>query len=234
MSVFNADDTPAVFLTELVGEGKKFSDPEALAKGKWEADRAIEARNQELAELRAELDARTRIEDLLKNVQPKTEPVVVPPVVEANQPAKPAATQEDLAELVKKAMDDERVNTRAAENVNAVSAKLIEVYGDETKANAVVKQRAAELGVSVEFLQSTAVQSPKAFFDLLGVDQKITSHRPTQGDVNPQAFGQNNGAVKPGTYKFYEQMRKENPVQWQKLQPQIHKEALEKGDSFFD
>lgn len=232
MSVFDATNTPSVFLTELVGEGKKFSDPEALAKGKWEADRAIEERNQELAELRAELDARTKIEDLLTKVQPKIEPEPKPDA-EAHQPAKPAATQEDLAELVRKAMNDEKVNTRAAENVNQVSSKLVELFGDEAKANAVVKQRASELGVSVEFLQSTAVQSPKAFFDLLGVDQKQTSAGPTKSDVNQAAFG-HNVSVKPGTYKFYEEMRKTNPGQWQKLQPQIHEEALRMGESFFD
>ena len=43
------------FVTQLVGEGKKFKDYEALAKGKLEADRHIGEITKTLDELRAEL-----------------------------------------------------------------------------------------------------------------------------------------------------------------------------------
>lgn len=234
MSVFNPDETPAVFFDELVGEGKKFKDQESLAKGKWESDRVIAERENELKELREELAARDKIEDLLSRVKPPESAPSTTPSAEAHQPAKPAVDQDELAEMIRKTLDAEKVNTRVAENVNTVSAKLVELFGDEAKASQVVKERARELGVSVEFLQSTAAQSPKAFFDLVGVKDQATSVGPTKSDVNPQAFGNRTSAAKPGTYAFYEEMRKTNPVQWQKMQPQIHKEALEKGEAFFD
>ena len=232
MSVFNAEDAPSNFLETLVGEGKKFSDPESLARGKWEADRTIEARNAELEQLRAELDE-LKIAERLKSVQP-TAPTTPEPRLEDNQPAKPSAP-EDLAKLVREQLQAERANETVRANVERVANRLIELYGDEDKANQIVRTKATELGVSVEFLEEVAAKSPKAFFSQLGVDEKTTAPAgPTKGDVNTSAFQNNSNTLKPGTYKFYEQMRKDNPTVWAKIQPQIHADALKMGAAFFE
>lgn len=234
MSVFNADDTPANFLETLVGEGKKFSDTESLARGKWEADRTIQERNAKLDELQAKLDE-LEIEKRL-NASRQTPPITPEPRVEDNQPAKPSAlSPEDMAKLIRAELQAERQEETVRANVDRVANKLVELYGDEDKANQVVKSKAAELGVSVEFLQEVAAKSPVAFFAQLGItDTPTASASPTRGDVNPQAFQHNSGAAKPGTYKFYEQMRKDNPKQWASIQPQIHAEALRMGSAFFE
>jgi len=234
MSVFDANDDPENFLEALVGEGKKFSDPESLARGKWEADKTIEARNSELEQLRAkvdelEIEKRLNAQSTQKPLENKPEPRV-----EDNQPAKPSAP-EDLAKLVRAQLQTERAEETVRANVDRVANRLVEMYGDEDKANRVVKTKAAELGVSVEFLQEVAAKSPKAFFSQLGISDTTTAPAgPTKSDVNTSAFNSNQNTAKPGTYRFYEQMRKDNPAMWAKIQPQIHKEALEKGDSFFD
>lgn len=237
MSVFDAEDnTPANFLEALVGEGKKFSDPESLARGKWEADRTIEARNAELEQLRAKLDA-IEIAERLKSTQNTPENKPVTPRAEENQPAQPSAlSQEDMAKLVRDQLKAERQEETVRANVERVARKLVEMYGDEDKANQIVKQKAVEMDVSVEFLQEVAAKSPKAFFSQLGISDSTTPPAgPTKSDVNPSAFSSNNQtAAKPGTYKFYEQIRKENPAQWAKIQPQIHADALRLGEAFFD
>jgi len=55
VSAFEEPTSPSV-LGDLVGEGRKFNDVEALAKGKLEADRFIEQMKQENASLKADLE----------------------------------------------------------------------------------------------------------------------------------------------------------------------------------
>jgi hypothetical protein len=234
MSVFENQPSENPLET-LVGEGKKYATVDELAKAYLNADTFISRLTTEQEQLRVELAARQSVEELLnkKNTPaPQPEP-------EAHQPAKPAALSADeLAELVRTEISKTSQEAQTASNVKAVSDKLVEIYGDVAKANEYVKLRAAELGISVELLQDVAAKSPKAFFTTIGLDEKTAAPaRPTHGDVNPQAFSANSpGQVKAGTYKFYEQLRKSNPSAYfsPKIQNQMHKEALEKGSSFFE
>src|SRR5688572_12541162 len=59
------DNNQGSILEQLVGEGKKFADAEALAKCKAESDAFIETLKREQAELRRELDTRLSLEDFL-------------------------------------------------------------------------------------------------------------------------------------------------------------------------
>lgn len=234
MSVFEPAPTENPLET-LVGEGKKYKTVEELAKAYLHADQTIAQRNREHEELRVELAARQSVEELLQKAS--TPNPATQPEPEAHQPAKPALTADELAALVRNEISKTSQEAQTASNVNTVASKLIEIYGDEAKANAYVRQRAAELGVSVEFLQDAAAKSPKAFFTVIGLDEKAVNASPTRSDVNPQAFSQSNpGQVKAGTYKFYESLRKSNPSAYfsPKIQNQMHREALEKGSSFFE
>lgn len=242
MSVFDAttEETPASYLEALVGEGKKFSDPESLARGKWEADRHAAKLEAELAEARdAAREAKT-VEELLAKIQGQQTPAPRTPDPVAHQPAEPAAlTQESIAELVRNELNQSRSNDTKNANVSQVASKLVEMYGTEEAANTVVKAKAAELGVSVEFLQSVAVQSPKAFFAQIGLDtsKAPSAPGPTIGTVNAQALDQNRpGTAKPATYAFYEEIRKSNPGLYAsvQIQTQMHKDALSKGEAFFN
>src|SRR5687767_13359404 len=66
------EQEPSNYLEALVGEGKKFKDLEALARGKWESDRMITHKNREFDQLREdylkkdeELKTRARLEELV-------------------------------------------------------------------------------------------------------------------------------------------------------------------------
>lgn len=238
MSVFDSNnaDTPASYLEELVGEGKKFQDHEALAKGKWEADKFAEQLKTELAELRAEAEVAKRVEEALLSRQQTHQNSNQDALngAEANQPAKPA-TQEEIQELVRKTLKAEEQGREVKNNVENVASKLIEIYGDETKANEVVKAKAKELNVPLTFLQGIAAQSPKAFFATTGLDAPAASSAgPTHGDVNSRAFGAVN-ATKPNTYKWYQELRKANPAAYRNkdTQMQMHSDAQQMGDAFF-
>lgn len=233
MSVFNSEETPASYLEALVGEGKKFNNPEELARGKFEADQYIEQLKSKLAELETDAALEDRLKGLLTQ-KPQT-PAPDNNGAEAHQPAKPATQDIDLAAEVKKILAETSIESKRANNVNEVASKLIETFGDETKANQAVKQKAADLGVSIEYLQDVAAQSPKAFFSLVGVEVQ-TPNRPTQGDVNTAALKASPATgAKPNTYSWYKQLRKDNPTLYRSaaIQEQMHKDALSAGADFY-
>jgi hypothetical protein len=233
MSVFNPDLETANPLETLVGEGKKYATVDELAKAYLHAEPTIEQRNRENAQLREELATRVTMEQLLEKISNPTPKLEVTP--EAHQPAKPALSQDDVNKLVRDALTEQEQNRAVAQNVNTVTAKLLEAYGSEEKANQVIKQRAQELGVSVDFLQDVAAKSPKAFFTTIGLDaQPKVPGSTDRSDVNATALG--NQAVKAGTYKWYDQIRKTDPVKYfsPQVQNQMHKDALAAGESFFN
>lgn len=236
MDVFNAEERPSNYLEALVGEDKKFKSVDELARGKYEADVYIENLKREQEELRTELAARLKVEELLAQRQQSSNPNS-DPVVEAHQPATPvgkALSDDELAEKIRAITAAESASARAAANINSVSERLVAEFGTEDRANEVVKQKAAELGVSVEFLQDIAIKSPKAFFSQIGLTTaSATSAVPTKSDV-VSIPGAGNSA-KPGTMSFYNEIKKTDPkLYWSpRIQNQLHKEALEKGDAFF-
>lgn len=57
------------YLGKLVGEGKKFSDVEGLAKGKLESDQMISFLENQAKELREELQKRSTLDEFMQKLQ---------------------------------------------------------------------------------------------------------------------------------------------------------------------
>lgn len=223
INVFS-EQTPPSTLDALVGEGKKYQTVEDLAK-------AVEFGQQHIAQIEAEnAQYRANIQDQieLQRQRPNAEP-----------PAKPEqrVDEVDLQTRIREALEQTDREKRVASNVNAVSERLVELYGDAKKANEVVAAKAAELGVSIQFLMDSAAQSPKAFYAQIGLTDTPRNAPPLNGKVNPEALAHLNTSrtAGPGTYAFYEEMRQTNPKLYNspRVQLQMHKEAMEKGEAFF-
>ena len=216
MAVFDENtDLLDVTVDSLVGEGKKFKTVDDLAKGKAESDRVIAAREQELSELRTELSKRESIEQAIQRL---TKPPIqsAEPVLEPKPAANtPSFTDEDLVARIREVTKQESEQEQIKANVKSVANRLIEVYGSEAKANEVVNQKAQELGLSVDFLQSVAAKSPNAFFVTVGLEvTPQATPAVSHGDVNPQALANARPGIKPGSYEYFEEIRKTNPAQY--------------------
>lgn len=214
-------------LDSLVGEGRKYANAEELARSWAHAQEHIKQLEAETAQYRNGIQ--TQVEQLR---QP--EPVTPPSEVKTEQRAPEVDLETRIRETIEKTERDKKL----ARNVNEVSTKLVEVYGSAEKANAVVKARAAELGVSLDFLMEAAAQSPRAFYAQVGLnDGPRSTPLSAVGSVNPSALtaASPNSAAQPGTYKYYEQLRKENPKLYNKpsTQLQMHKDAMTHGERFF-
>jgi hypothetical protein len=212
--LFNANEVSNPLET-LVGEDKKYKTPEELAKAYLNADAFIENIKRENAEMRSELQTRLTVEEQLKNVAPRQQPLqdqgTNPPVVTDD---KPKFSNEDLEQRIRETLQKDREADKITNNLNAVAAKMVEVYGDTNKAKEVMQARANELGVTVKFLESVAAQSPTAFYAQLGLDAapKSTPNM-SRPDVQSGNFT-NTGGAKPGTYEFYENLRRTDPKRY--------------------
>jgi vacuolar-type H+-ATPase subunit I/STV1 len=244
MNIFQtAQDQNAVgqsTLNDLVGEGKKFKTPDDLAKAKLESDRFIEKLQNEQRELREELNKRLTIEDALRKAQEAGVQV------EPRQPSEPAPVPQRQNEQLNISSEVEKVITKREQeskfrnNLETVFSRMTDLYGNADKAAEVISSRSRELGMSVNALQQMASENPKAFFQLLGVQDKPQGAPQTSSWNNVK----NTTAMKnaagstttvPGTYKYYEEIRKSDPAAYfsPRVQLQMDKDAREKGEKFY-
>lgn len=243
MALFD-ETTPIseVTVNDLVGEGKKFSTVDDLAKGKAESDRVIRARETELAQLRDELSKRESLEALIERTRT---PQSAGPVSEQPPAAvTPSFTEEDLEARIRSISEKTTQAQRAAANAELVSTKLNQVFGTEDKANEVVNAKARELGVNIKFLEDMAVASPDGFLKLLGVnDAPRSTPQVPHSNVNAELVANHAPGPKPGTYPYYQALQREMQAAGKgadyyspKIQNQLMKDAFaaeERGENFF-
>ena len=154
-------------LVELVGEGKKFQTVEELAKGKLEADRFIEqlqSENKAVREQMAELESKkmkaATVSDLIDTVNKANS--------QAEAEGKPPISEEDLRKTVGEIMEGRLAEQTKAENrARANKAVLDRVQGDVEAAKSYIAEKAKELNISVDNLQTLSEESPSAFLKLI-------------------------------------------------------------------
>lgn len=221
----------------LVGEGKKFKDDEALAKGKLEGDRHITTLEAELATLRTELNKRKTLEEVVEQiksarVQPDSGNNQKPIVPETPSDAG-INNKDDILKLVNQTINQQKTIDQARLNVETVRSELHKVWGDAYPEK--LAQATKELEVSKEFLASMAETNPKAFLKVVqgavpprAGDPNISS--PPRNSATPSA----NNLVQ-GTFKTYMEEQKKNPkLRYDRdYQAKLHREALENPDHFF-
>lgn len=226
------------YLSELVGEGKKFKDHASLARGKAESDLYIEQLKRELAGLRGELNQRLTLEDFMTKMkegkETQTPSKVEETVTPEKKPEKPSITPEDIETLLDKKLREKEAVNQAKTNLNFVKQELSRHFGTDFQSK--LKDRLSSLGIGEDFANEVAAKSPKAFLSLLGVDEKPNPQPNTpRGTVNSGSFTPTAQQAGIKTFKDYEKMRKENPAQFwtPAIQNEIFKRASEMGEAFY-
>lgn len=193
----------------LVGEGKKFNDAEALARGKQESDTFIKQLQTELQGLREDLDKRMTSEEVLTKIREEA----ATNSATTGENTTPQLGKDDIAELVKQTLESTRTEETKDRNLMAVDQKLAEVYGD--KRAEWLNSEAHKLGVSIDFLADVAKASPDAFFNTVGLSSTVTNTTAsvTTGTVNTETVAQVTEAsgIKPNTMKYFDAIKKEDP-----------------------
>jgi len=229
--VFNVDDQiddNKDYLSELVGEGKKFASAADLAKGKAESDRFIERLIAEKEAMRKELDARETAEEIFRKLQEKT-----PAPPPNNQQVQPPSNDVDINQLVDEKFQQLEKAREAKENEGLVLSRLQQTLGPDFKLK--VNQRAQELGMDGEFVRNLMQTNPNAALAIFvpqGRSEVFTT--PPSNRVNTSSFGVKGPEKKD--FAYYEKLRKQigEREYWSaKVQQEIWKQAQAMGDDFY-
>lgn len=202
--------TTESFVTQLVGEGKKFKTIEELAKGKVEADNHIGNITKTLDELRAELAKQDYAKSLLEQMNKGSETKAEQPPSNIPSPSNTENTTQsasDIEALVEKALTEKERNRTVAQNIAVVGEEMEKQFGD--KAAQILKSKSQELGMSMDKLKEIAAESPTAFFQLVGVSasRKPQVSTAPQSSVRSEGFNSNS---QDRDFDYYQKIRREN------------------------
>lgn len=216
------------YLVELVGAGKKYQDEKALAKSVVYKDAHIKRLEQEAAirdanyaKLNDEYTTAASLKELIDQLKSqKTDDTHEQPPVTVQQPmTKP----EDMKSLFKQFRDEEVEET----NFNTVQAKLKEKLGPSY--GQVLNEKANQLGLTKDMVNSLARRSPTAFFNALGINdtQSDLFQAPPRSEFAPRG-------EKKRDWAFYQEMKKSDPKTYNKpeTQVQLMQDRVALGDAF--
>ena len=225
------DDTndTNITLEDLVGDGKKYRDPNEVAKAYVHADALIEKQKADLAEA----NARSKVlEDLLEARQSGKPPEVVPPVRQEPPAQEPPKVDVDISELVRKEMTSASEEKRKTDNINSAAQTLNSHFGSPAKAQEAIRARASELGVGFEWLRNVASDSPAAFYASMGIAPAARSNNTPAYSPEVRLPGRVDNVR---NYTYYENVRKTNPKAYvtPEIRAQMFKDAQELGDKFY-
>jgi len=224
------------FVAKLAAErGDKWSDPEVIAKGKIEADNYIKQLEEQLKEMRTDLDKQDYSAQLLQQLQGKAPESTTEPVVSNNEGGTnsenttPDVSDDVLKSLVEKTLTERETANTKQQNVDLVTQQMTETYG--TEATKVVEEKAKALGLSQSRMEELASESPSAFLALIGEPPMKPQATMTRGSVNTGALGQ---ASSERDFSYYQKMRRENRNQYYtpKVQQQLMEDRMRLGERF--
>lgn len=225
------------FLQKLVeAKGDNWKDPEVLAKGKLEADGYIKNLEDQIAQMREDMKKQDYQAQILEQLQNKAAETTTAQTATPNnngstetQNTTASLSENDLESLVEKTLVKREQDSVIKQNLSQVDQELVNSFG--TEAEATVRKKAEELGMSLSRLRDIAAESPTAFFSLIGQPQK-TFNPMVQGSVRTE--GVNMQASNTRDWNYYQKLRRENPNQYYspKVQQQLIQDRMNMGDKF--
>lgn len=220
------------YFNELVGEGKKYKDTQAVAKAIVHKDGHIKRVETENAELREQLQqARStkRMEEMLDqlaSLQKETTPSNV------DTPSREPEKVNTLSEQdVEKILDRKEQLRQRQANADVVVDRLTKVYGASFPDH--VATQARNLGMSVQQLDELAQMNPQAFFKLMDLPQGKEQARETAPPRSTSGFAP---TATRKNWWYYEEMRKNDKKRYDTIavQNEMMNEAIRQERSFYD
>lgn len=225
------------YLAKLIAaKGENWKDPEVLAKGKLEADGYIKNLEDQLAQMREDIQKQDYAKSLLEELQSKAAPSTPAKPAMANNEnnggtntdgnTPPQVSEDILKSLVEQTLTNRERESSVKQNLALVDQELEKTYG--TEAPAAVQKKAQELGLTVKRLQEIAAESPTAFFNLIGEPKKV-SQPVVQGTVRTEGF--NMSASTERNFEYYQALRRKKKSDYYApaVQQQMFADAMRLG-----
>lgn len=229
------DQQEGSYLEQLVGEGKKFSDPEALARGKYEADSFIQKLQAELEEARGEIKTRLNMQEFLDQMKQQggqspndTQPRYLDgaePQGRTDQAV--ALTPEQVQELVAAKINESQEQSSRERNSQESIQRMAKHNIRPEDLNGVCQ----DLGVEPSFLQELAETNPNAFERMISGSQ---SQRPNPASsissitAPPTSMTPTRHMTQEKNFDYYKKMQREDPKRYysKQVQVEIHNAAM--------
>ena len=234
MSLFDTppEATPQSF-NELVGEGKKYRDEDAVAKALAEKDRFIAQLQNETAEARRLVTQQERSQEILDRLEalrttPTAEHQPAPQVVERVEHT--GITTDDVEKL----LAEREARAKRTANIEKVKAELVDIYGSNF--GGALKSLAESMGVTPDYLENVAAQSPQAFMRLVAPSsQGPSAFTPPVSNGQPQS-GFIPTAGPNQKRSFYKKLLESDKAKYfsPAVQNRMYKDALVLKEDFWD
>lgn len=200
----NTNNVPdEVKIEDLVGEGKKYSTVEDLAKAYLHADNHIKKIESENNDLRIKTEAAKSVDDILAGLKGTTENTDSSHTTPTQDPDNGVKEEVDLEKLLEQKLAERDQQSQAATNKKMVIDALSAKYGN--RAGEVFEAKAQELGTDLETLSA---QAPQLVLQAFGVNDSTPSSSapsPTSGQRNSE---QPSGVTaEVGTKAYLQQLR---------------------------
>ena len=210
-------------LKQIVNEEgvQKYANITEALKGAKEGQEFIQKLKEENATVRAEVDKRMSMEQVLTELKAAgTKPDETP------SPVDPEAIQD----LVDKRLEARTTEQTEAVNETTVQDAILDHFGE--KGTEIVQAKARELGMSKEALRELSKRSPQAGGSMFGLASTKQESVPTpaKGTVRTDSLDPVSGNR---TYAYYTKMRKEHPSEYRNQYPQMLRDAEAQGEDFY-
>lgn len=163
----NINDNQGETTPIVVTEHSAYKSVEALVKGKKEADDYIKKQSEEIKALKAmveQLKQTSNITEQLKQIRENTQ-------MDTENTNTPDLPEDVIKQIALKAMQESEEAKEAESNLANCKQAVASINSDVELA---LKNKATELGCSVEYLEDIAKTSPKAFKSMFGLKEGAT------------------------------------------------------------
>lgn len=229
------EETDEVILARMK---EKYGDEAKIAKAKYHADQHIARIEAENAGMREDLSKRKTMEEFYAEIKRTSAQQPITPSqgdernelpTQSNDSFKP----EDVEKIVSQALSRKEQEVLARQNVAYVAQELTKAWGP----NYVEKLQGMpkSLGVSQEYLEKMAVESPQIFLKLVVGQQ---SPNPAPNITPPRSstsFASAGASSNVKNYAYFEKLRKEDNARYwsRQVQNELHNEAMKQGEDFY-
>lgn len=238
-------ETSDSYFERLVGEDKKFKTEEDLAKGKWESDEYIQHLKAEVEQMRSDIAKEDKVNELLELVRSQNGQGTQNTTSgqgggndnagggEDPNDTSSGLTEERLRTLIESTVSEREATSQRQKNLGEVETTLEGAYGE--KSGEFLKGKASELGMSLKEMEDVAARNPRAFFQLVGLNQKSSNQstfvggsRSTEGDAKTKTGRRN--------FNYWNELRKTDKKRYYSPENQHQRfmDAKEQGPAFYE
>lgn len=219
-------------------KGEKFRDPQELAKGYAHAQDYIKNLEAQNAELKQDVGKKDYMQEVLDRIDAqKAKPAAGESAVDQNSGTddtgnQPGVSVEQIKGLIAETLTEQEAKNTATANLAEADRLLEASFG--TDAPAKLRERANDLGMTVERMKQLAEESPTALMSLMGDAPRKETNQIASSQVNTAGGFSEAGGKK--NWEYYQKLRRENPKLYysSKMQQEVFAARQAQGEGFYN